>query len=254
MTFRRLFMQTTASSTYPEGVDPFTNGLFTIASACLRVYRGNFMGEQTIARIPIQGYRSRRKHSAKATAWLEWTAHEKGIEIAHAGNVGEVHLPDARKWPGGYDGESKTVYSFLGCFFHGHLKHYKPQEMNPLLNASMGDLYRESRRSKFIYESLGYRYVEMWECDWDEAVPRDANLGDRTRALRVAPPIQARDMLYGGRCGAARLWAVSDADVKIGCTDVNSLYPYCCKWKKYQIGHPRVFTSVLSTDVSESRA
>ena len=60
--FRRLFMEMS------NGVDPFLS--LTIASACIRVFRTNFLKEDTIGVIPHGGYHSGYMQSLVAEEWL----------------------------------------------------------------------------------------------------------------------------------------------------------------------------------------
>jgi len=108
-------------------VDPFAH--VTIASACMQIYRVNFIEElysvttydghsgtasfksgqwsldgirisednitskkflsSSIAQVPAQGYVRNSNHSAKSIAWLEWESSKLGREIQHARNRGE---------------------------------------------------------------------------------------------------------------------------------------------------------------------
>ena len=54
-----------------------------------------------------------------ATKWLEWEAKQRGIHIHHArcGHGGERHILGARV--DGYHPETKTVFQYHGCFWHG---------------------------------------------------------------------------------------------------------------------------------------
>ena len=52
-------------------LDPFKYCV-TIASACNRVFRQEFLEEDTIGLIPAQGYQPARKYSVMALQWLAW--------------------------------------------------------------------------------------------------------------------------------------------------------------------------------------
>jgi hypothetical protein len=67
----------------------------------------------------------------------------------------------------------------------------------------------------------------------------------------VSSPITPRDGLYGGRCDAFTLYKKAIDGVKIKYIDIQSLYPYCCKVKRYPVGHPEVILNVEGLDVSE---
>lgn len=131
MKFRKLMMDVTSmhdiEGSVISQIDPFS--YTTIASACMNIYRVNFMKEyyditlcdgrygmgtlqgmkwlmnnevispvdivgkhflsSDLPQIPQQGYTQRCNHSLKSIQWLEWKAHELGREIIHARNRGE---------------------------------------------------------------------------------------------------------------------------------------------------------------------
>ena len=101
--FRRIFMEKT-------DVDPFQKSL-TIAGACMRVFRTNFLESNTIGLIPHDGYRRKDKQSAIALKWMKWVSHSRGITIKHAQNG-----PEQSIGPFKVDGlDGKTVYEYNGC-------------------------------------------------------------------------------------------------------------------------------------------
>lgn len=134
MRFRQLFLDITTvtdvDGTVTGFVDPFAH--VTIASACMQIYRVNFITEHydlelsdlrsgpgtyksgqwylndepidpcdivskaflssSLAQIPAQGYVRNSNHSSKSIAWLEWQSIKLGREIIHARNKGEKVL------------------------------------------------------------------------------------------------------------------------------------------------------------------
>ena len=62
--FEDLFFQET-------GVKPFDVAI-TIASACMHVFRRNYLKPQTIALVPHGGYRRQENQSGQALRWLKW--------------------------------------------------------------------------------------------------------------------------------------------------------------------------------------
>ena len=77
MEFREVFHEIT-------DIDPFTT--LTIAAACHKVYRTNYLAKDTIAVIPPMGYTPKNKHSLLALKWLSYTAEKQQIDIQHARN------------------------------------------------------------------------------------------------------------------------------------------------------------------------
>ena len=72
-------------------LDPFKYGV-TIASACNRVFRQEFLEEDTIGLIPPQGFQPARRYSVMALKWLAWVHHQTGDCILHALNGGNSAL------------------------------------------------------------------------------------------------------------------------------------------------------------------
>ena len=130
------------------------------------VYERAFYPEQTCSFIAIK--------------WLEWEAKKRGIHIHHArcGHGGERQILGARV--DGYHPESKTVFQFHGCLWHGCEKCY-PEDRQGLVqqNTRQGkvisrlDDQKQPMSRKTAYERTlqrtqslrkeGYRVVEKWE-------------------------------------------------------------------------------------------
>ena len=115
-----------------------------------------------------------------AIKWLEWEAKKRGIHIHHArcGHGGERQILGARV--DGYHPESKTVFQFHGCLWHGCEKCYPEDRQGlvlqktrqgkviPRLNTEKKPMSRETayeltlQRTQFLRKK-GYRVVEKWE-------------------------------------------------------------------------------------------
>jgi hypothetical protein len=71
------------------------------------------MPSDTIAIVPNMGYQPPRRYSAKGCRWLS----SLNGNIRHTLNGGEVTLGPYTV--DGYNEESRTVYEFYGCYWHG---------------------------------------------------------------------------------------------------------------------------------------
>jgi hypothetical protein len=101
-------------------IDVFLESM-TIASACNKVLRKEFLRPETIGLIPAGGYSCSNKYSRKALLWLLHMQEEDGCRIMHARNGREYRLPELPHFSvDGYCAGTRTVYEFLGCFCHGH--------------------------------------------------------------------------------------------------------------------------------------
>ena len=117
--------------------------------------------------------------SFTATKWLEWESKQRGIHIHHAlcGHGGERQILGASV--DGYHPESKTVFQFHGCFWHGCTRCYptertafvrqtKQGKVTTRLDSQGKPMRRKDaygltlQRTKFL-EAAGYTVVEKWE-------------------------------------------------------------------------------------------
>ena len=115
-----------------------------------------------------------------AIKWLEWEAKKRGIHIHHArcGHGGERQILGARV--DGYHPESKTVFQFHGCLWHGCEKCYPEERQGLVLQKTRQgkviprlDTEKQPMSRKTAYELTllrtqflrkeGYRVVEKWE-------------------------------------------------------------------------------------------
>ena len=224
------------------GIDPFLEAT-TIADACNKVWRNQFMPEKQIgvisSRDPIQ-----RRFSMKAIRWLQSIAKEQNISIQHAKNGGEYKVGNYSV--DGYDKESNTIYEFLGDLWHGCLTCYTDRTFrNPINGLSMNDLFVATMGRLDNFRELGYNVVTIWEHEYDERLKKDPEFKAMVEEFfPYSEPIEPRDALYGGRCNAVKLYHEVDetSNTEIKYVDVCSLYPYVCKYGKYPIGHPTVLT------------
>ena len=236
--FRRLFMEMT------DGVDPFLS--LTIASACIRVFRTNFLKEDTIGMIPHGGYHSGYTQSQVAQEWLEYEQFMRG----HAIRTGRNHLDGEARVCGyavdGFDEERGVVYEFHGCVFHGCLKCYPSRgTLNPYNQMSMGALYEKTVAKRKKLQENGYVVVERWGCEWDALKEDDEHVKQFVDRLGFVKPLHERDGMFGGRTNAIKLYDVADPSIGkiIEYKDVTSLYPFVNRTGWYPVGHPVIQTA-----------
>ncbi len=104
---------------------------------------------------------------------IEWlTALEKanGISIQHAEKPGgEFKIQGTRYKIDGVCFETKTFYSFAGCFWHGCEKCYPNRDtVNTVTKKTMRELYAKTiAREKLIREKCPtFSFCLIWECEW----------------------------------------------------------------------------------------
>ena len=111
--FRREFIEIGNFDVFTESV--------TIASACNKLLRKRFLKPNTIGLIPTGGYSCNVKQSKKALMWLVHRERTDGCRISHGRNGREFRLPELPNLSvDGYCRETRKVYEFLGCYWHGH--------------------------------------------------------------------------------------------------------------------------------------
>ena len=113
-------------------------------------------------------------YSKQALLWLDREAKRRGIHIHHAmcGHGGERWLPRGggkmKSSPvDGYNHETRTVFQYHGCPFHGCPKCYSSnREQTVVTNGKPPEqLYQATmNRSAFLRKS-GYKVIEAWSCE-----------------------------------------------------------------------------------------
>ena len=105
------------------------------------------------------------------TKWLEWEAKQRGIHIHHArcGHGGERYILGAPV--DGYHPETKTIFQFHGCFWHGCRKCYPDASQRK--EVVRRDCQGRAITRKIAYglslmrtkqlRDVGYTVVEKWE-------------------------------------------------------------------------------------------
>ena len=140
-------MDVTKTSEEDPGVDPLEKPL-TIAAACNLVLRRNFLEPETIAIIPPQGYGPGQNFSRESIRRLNYEALKDNV-IHHAMNGGEVPV-QGRVTVDGICFETRKIYSYLGCLFHGCRVCYDEDTINPVSQKPMfalcGTCLKEKRQ------------------------------------------------------------------------------------------------------------
>ena len=195
MEFRELFRSVT-------DIDPFEKCL-TIASACHRVYRTNFLKEKTIA--VFQSHNQLKvKQSNTAIKWLSYVSEKEDMLIEHVRNGGEKQVD--RYSLDGYNPETNTAFEFHGCIWHGCRKCYGRDTMNPVSGRTMQDLHESTMEKQLYLRQHGLNVVEMWECDLKKELEQNEDMRLYFDNHELVDRLQPRDAFYGGRANAAKLF------------------------------------------------
>ncbi|KAG8231307.1 hypothetical protein J437_LFUL006963 [Ladona fulva] len=217
------------------GVDPFREDV-TITSACMKVFRRNFLQPDTIAIISPGGYRLPDRQSRKALLWLTWVERERGISIHHAGNGREARIL-GRKADGVHE---NTVYEFHGFYFHGCSSCFpnKTEKIPNSPNETMGTRCEATAKKVAKLRRGGYEVIEMWECVFDRMIRENtalANFVESNPFLRKLPITPATLSSGVERIVSA---CTTMQTSRVGRRSVTSMSAHCIR--TYPIGHPQI--------------
>ncbi|CAH1240719.1 Hypp6075 [Branchiostoma lanceolatum] len=178
---------------------------------------------------------------------IVFRAFRDGVHIQHVNNGGEKRVCGRKV--DGFCEETKTVYEYNGCFYHGCQTCFKPSTRNPVNDTLMIELYMDTLRKKRMIERTGLVYAEMWTHEFDKIKENDPDYTDyRQRCPIVAQTpaerdgiefLNPRDAFFGGRTNATKLYAkvTPGRGETIEYVDFTSLYPYVNKYGRYPTGH-----------------
>lgn len=108
--------------------------------------------------------------SKPAILWLSYCGLTNEIQYKVEKDDGEYLIPDTRYKADGYCKDTNTIYEFHGDFWHGNPKIYDQNKINPRTQTTFGTLYEKKEKKKTILISKGYKYVELWENEWNKAI------------------------------------------------------------------------------------
>lgn len=271
------------------GFNPFEHCI-TIASACNRFFRKHCLTPQTIASEPVRGWHGKGKlHSRATMEWLYWQEHTEREarhqaitpeeweqhdlmaqaypdyphpfmepdQIQHAENDGKQTLLFQQRpiHIDGYNPQTRTVYEFHGCFFHGCPRCF-PNRRTPIRahdGKTMHDLYQHTLARDRAIQQAGYNLVTQWECEWNQLKTDRDDIQGFLQGLGVVDRLEPRDAFYGGRTEAVKLYTTADPakQESIQYLDFTSLYPCVNKNCTYPVGHPVIITQPESVDLSQ---
>ena len=227
----------------------------TVAGLALKIYRRNFLQEEQIGQVPACGYGGKNiNQSAIAMCWLREIEKELGEnnrQLASKLSVGgEVQIMG--RYVDGYCDETKTIYQFHGCFYHGCEKCYDGDAYNSIVCEKFFILLASTQRVTRGFQQAGYTVIEKWECDYrneSDITPhrlKQLSLGSFFVYLHLEP----HDALFGGRTSPAVLYYDSRITrLPAMYFDVCSLYPHVQKKFEYPTQHPTILRGDACKDV-----
>ena len=220
------------------GTDPFES--VTIASACHKYYRHAMLKPQTLAVISGHGYQANRKTSHEATQWLEWENMSADGRIQHGRTGKEEKI--GSYFVDGIDLQTKTIYEYNGCVFHGHPECTEEDDRIPFGNLTMREAYEAWETRVEFLRNLNFTVEVKWSCEWLKE-RKDPDISQFLTNLNLREPLAPRDAFKGGRTNAARLFYETKPGEKILHYDIVSLYPTVNKLDEYPIDHPEIIVN-----------
>lgn len=86
-----------------------------------------------------------------------------------------INIPDTKetrqvkilsKKADGYDPYTKTIYEFLGNYWHGNPSMFNSNDYNKICHQTHGELYRNTLNKFKMLKNDGYNIKYIWERDW----------------------------------------------------------------------------------------
>ena len=213
-----------------ENIDPLQ--YMTIASVCMTIYRCNYMPNNEIA--VVKDVTRGETYSKISIGWLDWLSKRDGVNIKHALNGGEETFPFGKV--DGFCEESKTVYEFQGCFWHGCEKCFSNDMINTKNQMDMLTLRKRTQAKNDKIRNAGYKLVEEYECELKEN--NEFKKFFKTWDRECVEPLNPRDAFFGGRTNVTKLTYDFKECEKGRYVDFVSLYPTVQFFKDYPVGHP----------------
>jgi len=106
-----------------------------------------------------------------AMQWFEWVAADKQVQIQHKFIGGEVRIGPRQLPVDGYCAESKTVFQFHDCWYHGHHCAYNTDKNTSQIkkgpgNREAADLQADTQEKSAYLRGCVENLVKIYECEW----------------------------------------------------------------------------------------
>ena len=106
-----------------------------------------------------------KQYSKSQIEWLECMSKSYGINIQHAENGGEYHIPNSRYKADGFCEETNTIYEYHGDYHHGNPNKYERTDKH-FNKTTFGELYEKTLKKEAFIREQGYNLIVMWHDDW----------------------------------------------------------------------------------------
>jgi G:T-mismatch repair DNA endonuclease (very short patch repair protein) len=146
-------------------IDVFLESV-TIASTCNKLLRKLFLKPDTIGLISTGGCTGNKNYNRKAMMWLVYREQTNGCRIRHARNGREYRLPELPNFSvDGFGAETKTVYEFNGCYWHGYS--CQPFCDTPTMAGdTLAERYEKTMARLTKITEAVYQVEVQWKCEF----------------------------------------------------------------------------------------
>ncbi|KAJ8020744.1 hypothetical protein HOLleu_40418 [Holothuria leucospilota] len=175
-----------------------------------------------------------------AVGWMEWEGKRRGVHIKHGLNGKEVRLGERQLPVDGFgtdDSGNSTILQFHGCYWHGHpCKLNEGRTQNSHRNKPLAELYEETKANSNYLQSLGFEYIEKWECEWKEEINSNPNIKSFLKdlfpyALQNRWRMSAREIIHhvkkGTLFGAVECDIIVPDDLKHNFSEMPPIFKNC---------------------------
>jgi len=130
-----------------------------------------FLKPDTIGVIPTGGYTGNDNCGRKSLMWMVYREKtDGGRKIMYVRNGREYRLPELHHYSvDGFCQETRSVYEFLGCYYHGHAYH-PYRDVTTILGVTLAERYMGTMKRIEEITRAGYQVEVQWECEFDEEI------------------------------------------------------------------------------------
>ena len=154
--------------------EDYKNGNSKISVICHNTYKN---GEEHGIWYPsvhnhLQGSKCPKCNDRSSAIAREWLSMKQAGMKTHLQTLDSVEgefspIKDRKYKVDGYNKETNTIYEFHGTYYHGDPTRYKSDEINCKSGKTMGELYQNTVDKRINCLAAGYKYVEIWEKQWN---------------------------------------------------------------------------------------
>lgn len=123
-------------------------------------------------------------HSKTAHGWLDFISKKRGIHIQQFTNGGEFKIGQHGLPVDGYCVETREVFQFHGCYWHGHPCFVNDGvDIHPTRKIPIREIYQETLIKDQYINQLGFTLHTKWECEWNKEISENKEIRDFLRVF-----------------------------------------------------------------------